>query len=186
MGFKVSQGAVRERFDNLMRKFKSKEANEKRASGITTEYDEIDQSLSDIKERMEDAEQSMHCIKEKEQIERVAAEEMRKRATERLKETKRRAANKETDEGEGSQNKRAKRNDMVNLMKEMLDRKKTDEDKERQTREKEIQTQQQMLLQQEQFQQQLLQNNHQLQQQQQAVNMAMLNAIGELVKSLKK
>ena len=115
VGFKVSQGAVRERFDNLMMKFKSKEANEKRASGITTEYDEIDQSLSDIKERMEDAEQSMHCIKEKE-----------------------------------------------------------------------IQTQQQMLLQQGQFQQQLLQNNQQLQQQQQAVNMAMLNAIGELVKSLKK
>ena len=111
---------------------------------------------------------------------------MRKRATERLKETRRRAENKETDDGEGSQNKKAKRNNMVNLMKEMLDRKKTDQDKERQTREKEIQTQQQMLLQQEQFQQQLLQNNQQLQQQQQAVNMAMLNAIGELVKSLKK
>ena len=47
---------MRERFDKLMREFKSKEANEKRASGITTEYDEIDQALSDIKERMEDAE----------------------------------------------------------------------------------------------------------------------------------
>ena len=54
--FKVSQRAVRERFDKLMREFKSKEANEKRASGITTEYDEIDQALLDIKERMEDAE----------------------------------------------------------------------------------------------------------------------------------
>ena len=170
VGFKISQRAVRERFDELMREFKSKEANEKRASGITTKYDEIDQALLDIKERMEDAEQTMNCIKEKEQREHVAAEEMRKRATERLKETKRRAENKETDDGQGSQNKRAKRNDMVNLMKETLDRKKTDQDKERQTREKEIQTQQQMLLQQEQFQQQLLQNNQQLQQQQQAVN----------------
>ena len=66
----------------------------------------------------------------------------------------------------------------------MLDRKKTDKDKERQTRENEIQTQQQMLLQQEQFQQQLLQNKEQ--QQQQAVNMAMLNATGERVKFLKK
>lgn len=71
---------------------------------------------------MEDAEQTMNCIKEKEQGESVAAEEMRKRATERLMATKRRAENKETDDGEGSQNKRAKRNDMVNLMKEMLKR----------------------------------------------------------------
>ena len=44
----------------------------------------------------------MNCIKEKEQRDRVAAEEMRKRATERLKETKRRAENKETDDGKGS------------------------------------------------------------------------------------
>ena len=67
VGFKISQRAVRERFDELMREFKSKEANEKRASGITTKYDEIDQALLDIKERMEDAEQTMNCIKEKEQ-----------------------------------------------------------------------------------------------------------------------
>ena len=46
VGFKVSQRAVRARFDKLMREFKSKKANEKRASGITTEYDEIDEALS--------------------------------------------------------------------------------------------------------------------------------------------
>lgn len=50
---------MRESFDKLMREFISKEANEKRASDA--EYDEIDQALLDIRERMEDAEQTLNC-----------------------------------------------------------------------------------------------------------------------------
>ena len=89
-GMKVNQRSVRERFNRMMDGFKRKEAVEKRASGVDVDYTEKDKALQDIMERMEECEEENEQEKQKELQEKQTAEEMRKRAVERLGETKKR------------------------------------------------------------------------------------------------
>ena len=90
-GMKVNQRSVRECFNRMIDAFKKKEADEKRASGVEVEFTEKDQELLDIMERMEECEEENEQEKQKEVKEKETAEEMRKRAVERLGETKKRS-----------------------------------------------------------------------------------------------
>ena len=85
MGIKASQRSVRI-------EFKRKEAMEERASGVDVEYTERDRAMWDILERINESKVTTESKKEKEMEEKATAEEMRKKATERFGETRRRHA----------------------------------------------------------------------------------------------
>ena len=76
-----------------MRKdFLKKESEEKKQSGVDVKYGELDQSLQDIKERMAEFDELREGEEQKQKKEKAAAEEMRRQATEKLSETKKRKA----------------------------------------------------------------------------------------------
>ena len=90
--FLVDQRAVRERYSKLEKGFKRKMAMEERASGISPQMTEVDQAIETIiglaesaKEELAKAEGEKNQVKEKE---KETAEGVRKRAMERLGETK--------------------------------------------------------------------------------------------------
>ena len=90
--FLVDQRAVRERYSKLEKGFKRKMAMEERASGISPQITEVDQAIETIiglaesaKEELAKAEGEKNQVKEKE---KETAEGVRKRAMERLGETK--------------------------------------------------------------------------------------------------
>jgi len=66
-GLKTTQRGVRTQYDKLMDEFKKKERDEKAASGIVSDYDEVDQLLNDVYEKAnEAAEELAHEAEEKE------------------------------------------------------------------------------------------------------------------------
>lgn len=80
-GMKVTKQSVRKRFTKLYEDFLEKEKKEKRDSGVDVEYNENQQLLTDYHELILD------CEKEREKKvddEKAVAEEMRRKATERL------------------------------------------------------------------------------------------------------
>ena len=93
---KVTQRSAKERFDKLYQDFKKREKEASRASGVDVEYHEIYQALTNIHDQIVDW-QEQH--QGKEESEKATAEETRKRATEKLSETKRRTS---TDDKENS------------------------------------------------------------------------------------
>ena len=110
-GMKVSQRSVRERFNQMMDGFKRKEAVELRASGVDVDYTEKDKALLDIMERMEECEEESEQQKQKELREKETAEEMRKRAVERLGETRKRVNSEKDGETPDGKRKKMWRND---------------------------------------------------------------------------
>ncbi|XP_028417139.1 uncharacterized abhydrolase domain-containing protein DDB_G0269086-like [Dendronephthya gigantea] len=89
--FKVEQRSVRDRLKKLMKQFRKKENEERRASGISPELTELDTLLEEICER-EHASETLAAEmgeKEKRRLEedQMAAQEIRKRAMETLSET---------------------------------------------------------------------------------------------------
>ncbi|CAB4014574.1 Hypothetical predicted protein [Paramuricea clavata] len=88
MGMKVNQRSVREKFTGMMTSFKKKEAQEKRASGVDVDFTEKDQVLLDIMERMEECEEENEQERQKENYDKETGAETRKRAVERLGETR--------------------------------------------------------------------------------------------------
>ena len=184
-GMKVSQRSVRERFNRMVDAFKKKEAVEKRASGVDVEYTEKDRALLDILERMEECEQESELEKQKELREKETAEEMRKRAVERFGETRKRM-NSEKEDGGMPDGKRKRGGEMIEVLKESIKATKEREEAERQIRERDMDLKEQQLAMQQQFQQNLLEQQQQFQLQQQAMTMAIVNAMTELVKNIKK
>ena len=81
-GMKVTQRSAREKFDKLYQDFKKRENEESRASGVDVEYDEIYQALTNIHDQIVDWQEQQQV---KEESEKATAEEMRKRATEKIK-----------------------------------------------------------------------------------------------------
>ena len=80
-GMKVTKRSVRERFDKLFQR----EREERRTDGVDVEYNEIYQTLTDVNDQIVSWEEQWQTKKESE---KGAAKEMRKRATEKLSETK--------------------------------------------------------------------------------------------------
>ena len=88
----LNQRSVRTRFFELVESFKKQETQEARATGIATDFDEKTQLLIDIHSRMVEYEngflQELQLKKDKVEKEKATAEEMRKKACEKLGETK--------------------------------------------------------------------------------------------------
>ena len=190
-GMRVTHRSVRERFDKLVKDFKRKEAMENRASGVEVDYTDRDKAMVDILERMSELELAVETQKEKEKADRASAEEMRKRATERLGETRRRHSE-ELDSDDGDmvlvtpERKRRRSSEMLDVLKGSLEVKTMEQEQAQQLRQQEISLLKSQMLHQQQFQRSVLEQQQQFQQQQQAVTLAIVNTLAELVKNVKK
>ena len=181
----VTKRAVRKRFDKLYEEFKKRENKEKRDSGVEVEYDEKYQALTEYHELMMEWENGREQKKEQDN-EKMVAEDMRKKATERLSATKKRKGDDAQDDSDKPGPSRRKvPKSLVEIMEQSISTRREERMREAEMRAKELKQQETfhslLLQQQQQFQQQQVQ----LQQQQQAMNMAMVNTMAELVKSLK-
>ena len=185
---KVNQRSVREKFNRMIEGFKKQ-----RASGVDVEYNEKDQALLDILERMVECdevnEQERQRQNQRQNQEVETAEEMRKRAVERLGETRKRVIDINDEDGVGGrtpEGKRKKSGELVEILKESVKVTKNREDADREFKEREIRLREQQLNMQQQFQMSLLEQQQQFQVQQQAVTMAIVNALSELASNIKK
>ena len=90
--FSVDQRGVRERYAKLEKAYKKKMREEHQASGISPEFTELDQGLETIIEMTESAQIEISETQESKQKQltrnKETAEEVRKRAMERLSQTK--------------------------------------------------------------------------------------------------
>eukprot|EP00794_Sanderia_malayensis_P011695 gene11695-12913_t len=97
--FKVTQRLVREKLEKMMQNFRQKDAHEQRANRINAENDEINQALAEIADRMAEFgrlwSQEKEQANEKAELEASQAEEVRRKATERLGQTMDRLSQKE-------------------------------------------------------------------------------------------
>ena len=139
--FRVTVRSVRDRFTKMVEKYKKLDNEEARATGITgREFDEVYQGMTDILERMEEAkliwETDNTLEKERQNLEKSRAEDMRKKATESLSETRKR------EEEEGSEETKPKRKrkstEVLSLCQEGLKIKKENQAREMQLREVEL------------------------------------------------
>ena len=185
---KVAIRAVRDRFFKLLEKFKKNEREEARASGIQgIELDEVSMGLTDINERIEEANrmwsETNDKEKERENNERKKALDMRRKATETLSKTKKR---KEA-EGELLPSKRQRRStEILAVIEEGIKRKREMAERDAQLRDQELngrrlerECQQKMITENQNFMKNML-----LAMQQQ--NMQFLGQITELFKNVKK
>ena len=181
--FKVAVRAVRDRFVKLTDKYKQNEREETKASGIEgIEPDEIYKGLMDIDQRMEEAKSRWAEITVKEK-EKAIAQDMRKKATESLGETRKR---KEA-EGEIEVTPKRKRktsealtivHQSMKIRQEQAERELKQKDEELKERQSARENQQQFMVNMQQQQQQFMLH---LSQQ----NMQMMGQIAELFRSLK-
>ena len=183
---KVTQRSVREKFEKLYSEFREREREEKLASGVDVEYDDIYRALTEIHERILEYEEEK---KVKDTKEKQTAAEMRKKATERLSVTKKRnqtdTAGSDDSEEEVSAKKRKSQTSMVDMMQESVAMKQRYQEDQKQIRSRELELRSAELQQQQQFQNMLIQQQQQFQQQQQQMTMAMFNTITELFKNIK-
>ena len=188
-GMKVTQRSAREKFDKLYQDFKKREKEESRASGVDVEYDEIYQALTNINDQIVDWQEQQQV---KEESEKATAEEMRKRATEKLSETKRRTSTDDEENSDGTcatPKKRKSHTSVTELLERSIERKASEQAEQQLNQKRELELRAEELRQQQQFQAMLLQQQQQFQQQQQhfqqqqqGMNMAMLNTLAEIVK----
>lgn len=188
-GMKVTQRSAREKFDKLYQDFKKREKEESRASGVDVEYDEIYQALTNIHDQILDWQEQQQG---KEESEKATAEEMRKRATEKLSETKRRTSTEDEENSDGTcatPKKRKSHTSVTELLERSIERKASEQAEQQLNKKRELELRAEELRQQQQFQAMLLQQQQQFQQQQQhfqqqqqGMNMAMLNTLAEIVK----
>jgi hypothetical protein len=194
--FRVTVRSVRDRFTKMVEKYKKLENEEARATGITgAEFDEVYQGMVDIFDRMDEAkinwDNESDLEKEKQNLEKSKAEDMRKKATESLSETRKR----KEEEGEETimPKRKRKTTEAFSLCQEGLKMKKENFKAEMELREAELEDRK--LARQSQV--QLAQSQHefvanmQLQQQQfmsqmQQQNLQMLSAMNGLFNSSSK
>jgi uncharacterized protein YabN with tetrapyrrole methylase and pyrophosphatase domain len=69
-GLKVTQRSVREKFEKMLREHKKKEEEEAKASGVDTDYGEIYQAMTDIKETIAEFEELREGEEQKKQKKR--------------------------------------------------------------------------------------------------------------------
>lgn len=139
--FRVTVRSVRDKFTKMVAKYKKIENDETTASGITgKEFDEVYRGMTDILERIDEAKLIWETenAKEKTQqsLEKAKAEDMRKKATESLSETR----NRKEEDGEEEINPKRKRKstEAFGLVQEGLKIKKEALDREMRLREAEL------------------------------------------------
>lgn len=185
LGMKANQRSVREKFDKLVTEFKRKQAAEEQASGVEVEYTERDRAMVDILERMNEYEVALESKNKKDIQEKATAEDMKKKATERVGETRRRHSI-ENDEITPERKQRRRNSDVVEVLKGSLEMKRKKQEQAGQLREREIVLMERQFQRQDEFQRAMMEQQQQFQQQQQAVTMSMLNTLAEITKNLKK
>jgi len=119
--FKVDKRAVRDRYNLLSKELRTKLKTEERESGIETDMTEVEVALEELIEKEDAAETEQRVVdnqkKMKDSQDRENAENIRKKAMERLGQTQKRQA----DEGESEGKKRKKRSngsDTLNFLRE--------------------------------------------------------------------
>ena len=105
--FTVNKRSVRDRLTLLITKHKAKMRQEENASGIACEETELDRALEEIIDKEKSSNEKSSEAKNKEKEEKSAAEEHRKRAMERLGQTKKRNAESETDVAQAKKSRRS-------------------------------------------------------------------------------
>ena len=97
-GFNTTQHGLRTQYDKLIEDFVQKEREEKKATGIDADYDELDQLLNDTYERASDATADLaRQAKEKEKAacdEKQQAEDIRTQARKKATQQKERHSTK--------------------------------------------------------------------------------------------
>lgn len=150
-----------------MEEFEKKDQEEKKASRVDAEYDEIMQLCGDIKERIEESREVTEAEKKKQEQEKTMASDMWQIAMETLAGTKKRK------EPSGEENpKRSSRRkfvDTLKYLKESMDVKKQQMEDEKELRQRELKVREDELKQQQQQQQaqtqfmmQMLQNQNEM------------------------
>ena len=160
-GMKVTQRSAREKFDKLYQDFKKREKEESRASGVDVEYDEIYQALTNIHDQIVDWQEQQQG---KEESEKATAEEMRKRATEKLSETKRRTSTDDEENADGTcatPKKRKSHTSVTELLERSIERKASEQAEQQVNKKRELELRAEELRQQQQFQTMLLQQQQQ-------------------------
>ena len=205
VSFKVTERSVREKFTKMIDAFRKNENQEIKASGIQgKEYDEIYRALTDIHQRMKEAkamwDKNSEREQEKEEQERRKAEDIRKKATERLGETRKRQNESEDDDEDTTSKKggRGRQAKALALISESIQLKKEHQENDFKVRQAEIEQRKeerklQMELseqqhqnflalqqQQQQFMLQIQQQQQMLMKQQQQQQMQSLNLIKDL------
>ncbi|CAH3157413.1 unnamed protein product [Pocillopora meandrina] len=99
----------------LQTRYKEKEREETRASGISPEQDELDVLLEEITEREKAAEENREDVNRKKENDKVTAEEMRKQAMERMSQTKKRKNQEDNGGDMKDRRKRRSGNDAVDF-----------------------------------------------------------------------
>ena len=107
---------MREKFEKIAKEFKRKEATNERASGIDVEYTERDRVMVDILERMSECEIRLESNTEKENREKENEEEMRKKAMESFRETRKRQQE-DNEELVTPERKRRRNSDVMEVLK---------------------------------------------------------------------
>ena len=171
---KANQRSVREKFDKLVTEFKRKQVAEERASGVDVEYTERDRAMEDLLERMNEYEVALESKKDKDIQEKATAEDMRKKATERVGET-RRSHSEENDEVTPERKQRRRNSDVIKVLKGSLELRRKEQEQAGQLREREIVLIERQFQRQDEFLRAMMEQQQQFQQQQQAVTMSMLN-----------
>ena len=104
--FKVDQRALRDRIEKLLKLHASKRNREEKASGVEAEHSELDDLMLDIYDQHKQIENETSEASEKVKVakdqDKLAAEEIRACAVERLSETRKRNLDK-VDHGDQSQ-----------------------------------------------------------------------------------
>eukprot|EP00794_Sanderia_malayensis_P001867 gene1867-2108_t len=168
--------------------FRQKDAYEPRASGINPENDELNQTLAEIADRMAEFEKLWSEEKEqankKAELEAFQAEEVRRKATERLGQTMDMLSQKEN-------RKRRSSTEALEIVNESLKVKKQHLERDLELRRQELEERRRQADETRQFQQIQMQWMQQLQQQQtmeaqQQHNMQMMMSAMELIKNLNR
>ena len=143
--FRVSQRSVRERFALIQDKFIKKNNRDERSSGTSIIMTEIDQLIEEVTEKEKAAEDTRGVNENRGKIEadRAKAEEARKRAMERMGQTKRRLS----EDGEDCSKHRRSGNDTLAFLRERsaIDRALKEKELDLKKLEMEEQAQKQML-----------------------------------------
>ena len=103
--FRVTVRAVRDRYSLLARKYRKRMQTEKKASGITPEVSELDVLLEELIGLEDLSEEENEEKTKKDELDKVKALDMRKKAMEKLSDTK----NRKAQEADGEPKKKARR-----------------------------------------------------------------------------
>ena len=106
--------------------FPKKEERRDKQSGVDVEYGELDHSIQDIKERVAEFEELKEGEEQKQKKQKAAMEKMRRQATEKLSETKKRKATLEDPDTDDKilPGKKEKSTSMVDVVQQTIELKK--------------------------------------------------------------